>query len=344
MKKTKILIILLAISILICLSLGGLGYYTSTKSTANNNNSNGSKYEITMMYYLNGTEKLTEMPANSNESLYKFDKYVCTNKVTGTWDEENWKFSVQKTADATCKLYFVSAVYNVDLNITNAELDEKSTTAVDSNADGVFQITADEGYTFDSATCANEEEIFWDEETSELTVKTIKSDTSCDVAFKLKEYSVVVTVTNGKGAITTNIQHNQQFSTTVTPTSGYGNPTITCNNTDLGQSITAGTWKNNKYTMGAITANTKCVIEFELINVIPVTYTLTIEIAPAGSATVTSPVTVEDGQTVNVTINPIGNTKIGEVTECGGTFNGNVVTVPNVQKNTTCKVIMVLNE
>lgn len=343
MKKIKIFIILLAISILICLSLGGLGYYISTKNTSNNDNSN--KYEISMMYYLNGTEKLTEMPINSeDEVLYKFDKYVCTNKVTGTWDEETWKFSVQKTADATCKLYFVSAIYNVDLNITNAELDEESATTVGSNADGVFQITADEGYTFDTATCANEEEIFWDEETSELTVKTIKSDTSCDVAFKLKEYSVVVTVTNGKGAITTNIQHNQQFSTTVTATSGYGDPTITCNNTDLGQSITAGTWKNNKYTMNAITANTRCVIEFKLINVIPVTYTLTIEIAPAGSATVTSPVTVEDGQTVNVTINPIGNNKIGEVTECSATFNENVVTVPNVQKNTTCKVIMVPNE
>ena len=305
-------------------------------------------YKINMIYYLNSTQKLTDMPINpTDETLYKFDKYICTNKVIGTWNEENWKFNVKKTADATCKLYFVSATYKVTLNISNAKLDDEITnTDVNSGSDGVFKINADEGYTYDSTTCSNNEEIFWDETATELTIKSIKANTSCDVNFKLKEYNVELSVTNGKSSTTKVIQYNQNFTSTVTPTSGYGNPTITCNNVDLGQSVTAGSWANNTYTMNSIKANVKCVIEFKLIEVVPVTYTVTIEVAPEGTATVTSPLSVKSGESVTFAIDVEDGYKIGDLTECKGAVdnNNNTITIANVQKNSTCRIIMVEDE
>lgn len=346
MKNFKVFKILLLIIIIITLSFGVLGFYIS-KTTNNTQNNNKSSYSIKLLYYLNSSEKLTDMPSNSDEeTLYKFDKYVCTNNVKGTWDDENWKFNIQKTADATCKLYFVSATYNTTLNITNGTLDENAVTIVNSNADGVFKINATEGYTYDTATCSNNEEIVWDETTSELTVKSIKSDTACNVNFKLKEYNVEISVTNGKSGITKIIQYNKSFTSTVTPTSGYGNPTITCNNVDLGQSVTSGTWANNIYTMNSITSNIKCVIEFKLVEVVPVTYSITLEIVPSGTATVTSPLSVKSGESVTFAIDIEDGYKIGDLTECKGAVNNDngTITISNVQKNSTCRIIMVEDE
>jgi hypothetical protein len=346
-NKIKAITLILIFFIVVCLGLGSFGYYHSTTNTSknsNNDNDSNDKYKINMIYYLNSTQKLSDIPTNTEEeTLYKFEKYVCTNKVKGIWNEEDWKFDVDKTADATCKLYFISAIYNTTINVTNGILDPSAITKVDSNSDGVFKITANEGYTFDKVTCANEEEVLWDETKSELTVKKIKSDTTCDVSFKLKEYSVEISVTNGRGAITKTIQHNQTFSSSVTATSGYGNPTITCNNTDLGQSAAPGTWANDTYTMNSVTSNLKCVIEFKLIEVTPVKYTVTIEIVPSDRGSVdNNSLSVNDGESVVFNVNVVEGYKIGSLTECKGAVNNenNTITISNVRQNLKCRIYM----
>jgi hypothetical protein len=74
----KVLKVILIFSIVFCLLLGGIGYYKTITNTITSPKNNKSDYKISMIYYLNGTQKLTEMPINPREEiLYKFDKYFC---------------------------------------------------------------------------------------------------------------------------------------------------------------------------------------------------------------------------------------------------------------------------
>lgn len=329
MNKSKIAIVLLIIGILLCTSAGVYGYLNSgTKGSSSN-------YNVKIIYYLD-EELVDKMPKNTEDEIkYKYDRYACTNKVTGKWNEITWTFTPDKTADATCKVYFSGAMYQVNLNIVNGTLATDAETLINKGKDGTFIITPNTGYVFDATTCTNDEEIFWDETKNELTVKNIQSDTDCDVAFKLSELNVEISVTNGGGSTTKKAQYNTELTSEVTPTSGYGSPTITCTNDQT------GTWSNNQFKMASVTKDTKCTITFKLTTTI--LYTVTLEIS-GGHAQTPSSQTIESGANAYFTLTIDEGYKIGSIAPgCNATFENKLVVVPNIVKNTTCTVNIVPN-
>lgn len=331
MNKFRLVMILMIIGILLCSAAGIYGYLN------NNENNNVNKYDVKIEYYLD-EEKVDTMPKNTVEEIkYKYDRYVCTNKVTGTWNEDKWTFTPNKTADATCKVYFAGAMYQVTLNISNGLLATDTETLINKGKDGIFTITPTTGYVFDTAICTNEEEIFWDETKNELTVKNIQDNTSCDVAFKLSELEVEISVTNGGGSITKTAQYGAELTSSVTPTSGYGDPTITCTNEQT------GTWASNVFKVESVTSNTKCTVTFKLTATI--LYTVTLEIS-GGHATTPTPQTIESGANAYFTLTIDSGYEIDSITGsgCNATFENSLVVVPNVIKNTTCTVNIVPNE
>ncbi len=330
MEKNKIWIILLSILILIFIGFGIYGLL-------NYKTDNKKEYEIKILYYLDEIEEIEEIPKNTEEVLYKFDKYVCTNKITGTWDEDSWTFTPNVTTDGTCKLYFLSTKHDVTLNISNGALELNAVTLIEDGKDGTFLITPNEGYVFESSTCSNQEEIFWDEESNELTVKTIESDTTCAVMFKLNEFEVEIVVNNGKGATVLTSQYGQELTSSVTASSGYGNPKVTCTNSQT------GTWTNNTFKIESVTNNTKCTVSFELTQTTPTLYTVSLTLNGHGSYP--GPAQVISGGTAYFNIIPENGYKIGSISDCtNATFNDLLVTVSSVVKNTTCTVNMIPNE
>lgn len=329
MNKNKIIVILLIVGILLCSSAGIFGLLKANKG-------NSKEYNVKIIYYLD-EEEVDKMPKNTAEEIkYKFDRYACTNKVTGKWDEKTWSFIPNKTADATCKVYFLGSMYQVDLNIINGTLAENVQTLVNKGKDGAFAIIPNEGYIFNGATCTNNEEIFWDETKNELTVKNIQSDISCDVTFKLNELNVEISVTNGGGSATKKAQYGAELVSEVTPTSGYGDPTITCTNEQT------GTWSNNQFKIARVTQDTKCTVAFKLTATI--LYTVTLEIA-GGHAQVPTSQTIESGANAYFNLVIEEGYKIGKITGtgCNAISEGKLVIVPNVVKNTTCTVNIVPN-
>ncbi len=332
MEKNKIAIILIVIGILLCSAAGIYGYLNvGTKGSTSNG-----KYDVKIIYYLD-EEVVDTMPKNTAEEIkYKYDRYACTNKVTGKWNETTWTFTPNKTADATCKVYFSGAMYQVNLNIANGTLVADTETLINKGKDGAFTITPTTGYVFDTTVCTNDEEIFWDETKNELTVKNIQSDTNCAVTFKLSELNVEISVTNGGGSTTKTAQYGTELTSEVTPTSGYGDPTITCTNEQT------GTWSNNQFKIASVTKDTKCTVAFKLTTTI--LYTVTLDIA-GGHAQIPTPQTIESGANAYFTLTIDAGYKIGSVTGtgCSATFENNLVIVPNVVKNTTCTVNIIPN-
>ncbi len=83
-KKNKIIIILFITAILLCLICGIYGLLN-----ARFNSNKNKEYTVQILYYLDEDQKLNEIPKNNeDETLYRYDRYICTNKVKGKWDEE----------------------------------------------------------------------------------------------------------------------------------------------------------------------------------------------------------------------------------------------------------------
>ena len=126
MKKNNIgvmvFLIILMVGCLICGTLGALEnktHFLSPKEDNKNkdNEEQTDNFQVTYRYYLENEEvdtlppkeKLDEETVEETEIetyMYVFDRYLCNNNVTGTWDEETWTFNPVLTANATCRLYF----------------------------------------------------------------------------------------------------------------------------------------------------------------------------------------------------------------------------------------------
>ena len=120
-NKTGTLYLLLTL-IIISLAGGTIGLIANLNmepSNPSDTNKDGT-FKITYKYYVDDTEvsdivKQEKIKiANENfegvideKEMYTFEKYECSNDVKGSWNNENWEFTPDLTADSTCKLYFL---------------------------------------------------------------------------------------------------------------------------------------------------------------------------------------------------------------------------------------------
>ncbi|MBQ3142821.1 MAG: hypothetical protein IJB82_04870 [Bacilli bacterium] len=344
MRKNLLAPIILGFLSLTSFGAGAIGLVQSMDKEPLDQNT---EYIIKYNYYVDD-EEVTSLPTNKNKNKpdYVFNRYSCTNKVTGEWNENTWTFTPTITNNATCKLYFNKANYKINFNIEYGELRNNNGTllsdeqkekgfTVEREKDYVAKIVPDEGYSLVSVECDKENVTNWDKENNELTVKNVKEDTTCKVKFGISNYEVKINVVGGAGTTTLNVDHGNQVNSVVTPNAGYGNAKITCSN---GQT---GVWQDNKFTIEKITNTTECAVEFSIL-----AYEIKVNV-DGGTATPSS-YTVHYNSSKKFTITPDKGYTVSEgygVTGCPtGTLkysNGELeLTVSDVTTDLTCNVTL----
>lgn len=347
MGKNYGTIITIGILTVSCFILGLIGLIQNKR---NDDSQIKEEYKIKYIYYVDGNE-VEDLPANSNKITkdYIFNRYSCTNKVMGEWNDFTWKFVPETTNTATCKLYFNKAYYSVKFEIEYGELrnidgsvineeDKLKGLTVEREKNLVAKILPNVGYSLVSVDCDKNNVTDWDKENNELTVKAVKADTTCIVKFDLSKYDVEVKVTgatiNGAGETKLTIEHGKPVNVTVTPNTNYVDPKIECTNNQI------GTWSNNKFTIEKLEKETICTLEFKLK-----TYNVTVNVDHGSATPSKAPVNINGSKDFVITADPgfIISEGYG-VTGCTDNFefsSGKLTfKVNNVTSDLTCNITL----
>ena len=281
-KNSKLIMYVLVVLIVACLAAGGVGYYKSLSIKPNdpgsNNNGNNDKkdYKVVYKYYLDGIESETEIKdekenvdsenfegASESKRLYSFDKYTCSNDVSGQWNDEEWKFTPNLTADTTCRLYFVKNTHEIKVIAVNATVNNATETVVKVEKDKETNVamSPNPGYKYTSFDCTNRTVSEYNSETNTLVIKSATKDSECTVSYAVSAYTAEIKVQNGTiegKEDNKKANYGEAITFTVLPSENYSDPTIDCTN---GQ---AGSYSGGKFTIGAITNDTVCTISFRI--------------------------------------------------------------------------------
>ncbi len=346
--KRKGTLIILIILFLISAGCAGIGfYYNKNRKVEPELPPEPEKGKVVYVYYLED-EKVNEMPSNTSKDeegneikndTYTFSRYACTNDLTGTFDEENWKFIPNEdNIDSTCNLYFVHSKYSITLTVVNGIADENNAEYVEREGNGAFKIIPDEGYEYKDSVCSDDKEVTWDAKTSSLLINAVTKDVMCKVNFSVKTLTAKITVINGTGNTSTDVKYGESVTAVVEANDGFEKPKVECTNKQT------AIFENNQVTIEKLTNNTECKITFTAV---PVTkYSLKVELP--------SQVTVISGSTLQ----EIESGKDGTFTlqtdegysstmTCGGVAPSNVEDVNSttkkytflaIKKDITCKV------
>ncbi|MEG0798815.1 MAG: hypothetical protein RR228_02230 [Bacilli bacterium] len=298
MKNKNIIIITLCTFIVLSFTAGIIGLL---ERNSKKEKPPVTKYKATYVYLLDDKE-VTAIPKNEKDkNSVSYSRYSCTNRVEGSWDNEKWSFTPVLTANTTCKIYFVSTEFEMSFKIENGSIANitpdqtgiyKANKKGATTADFIQEILPKEGYSYKDASCNSNNEISWDKENKELTIKNIKENTLCTVNFEISNYEVKTLVENGSGASSLTIKHGENANATVTPSIGYGTPVITCTNKQN------GTWINDKFTVTKVTDNTSCTVTFK-----PLTFDINLSVTN-GTSDVKSPIKLEYNKTKTFTLTP----------------------------------------
>lgn len=284
-KKSNGVLIVIIIMIILSLSGGIIGLLASIREdtiTPSDKNNEKKDYEITYRYYIDSEEvskskiddskeKTVECDLVTNptctstkqEATIKFEKYTCTNNVKGEWNETNWEFTPDLTANTTCRIYFTNLIHDIKIAVTNATLPVDNPEGIIKNKlgqDSTIVITPTTGYKFDKADCDNNATAEFNQETNLLTIKNVTKNTSCTISFKINDYTVEVKTSNGTSSSEPkSANYGGTVTFDVTPAENYGEATVTCTNEQK------GTFANNILTVSGITNNTVCTVQFKKI-------------------------------------------------------------------------------
>ncbi len=342
-KNKKGIIALLIILFLACLTCGFLGLFQNTKKEKTPETPK--EYVVNTIYYLDNVQ-VEEIPTNEfNEDgvqeikyAFDFESTVCTNNVKWDWDEEKWTFTVNKTADSTCRVYFVNTKFDITVRVTGGTLKTSDTVAL-RGEDHIVEIKPTAGYTYSNTVCANNEIGTWDEKTNKLTIASVLKTTTCDVLFEIEKYTVQIISENGSGSTTIEEQeYGSKVTSNVVASSGYsysGAPVCTNKQT--------ATWIDGVLTIAKLTSDTVCTLTFTLTPVTPTTFT--VKINESAHITVTNSSdksqSVGDGDNVFVGVTMQDGYAIDHVT-CTSSeteISAGIIEIHNVTKNQICTIV-----
>ena len=269
--KNKIIMIVLFIVFTICITCGIYGLILNLRSETNNPKEPEKIINMTYKYFLEN-EEIFEMPINtiistntddiSNNINFIFKKYICSEGITGRFDEEKWQFIVDKNPDineGTCDLHFVKARYDITFSLKNAIEDETNPKTIERETDGIFKFIPNDGYIYKTSTCTNNKEPIWNDTDKSLTINAIMNDINCEIEFERKQLKINVVVKNGNGDTTETIFYGEGKTIIVEPKEGYQNAKVTCTNNQI------ATFDNNTIIIDKLTNDTICTVTYQAI-------------------------------------------------------------------------------
>lgn len=308
--------------------LGCVGFYQNKKAHDKTN------FIVDYIYYIDGTV-VASMPENIGS--YDFDNYVCTNKVTGEWNESEWKFTPNLIdSSSNCSLYFKTKTYEVKVDFVGGKNKDETYNGISTVKKGEsleFEVSFDEGIGFDNVECTNNETGSFNDESSKVIIGPFNNTSTCVVNFKTKTYSVKVETTNGTpGSETIKVEHSKDGKLEVIPITNYTYDLLTCNNNQ------EATWKDNNFEIKNVTSDTICILKFKLKS-----YKVMVDVENGTVDTESKQIVIGKSETFVITPED-GYTLDGATVDCGkkanGAFENSKLEVKDVTDEATCKVVL----
>ena len=258
----------------------------------------------------------------------------CTNGVSGSISGSTVTVS-NVTSNTTCTVTLPSKTYTVSATTNDtsmATVNAPASVSVNNGSSHTFTFTVKTGYEYESVSGCNG---VFDTSTNKLTVSNVTSNTTCQVNFKAKTYTVNMNVSGGTISPTSaTASHGSSKTFTVTASTGYTTTgaTVSCTNG------VSGSISGSTVTVSNVTSNTTCSVTLPL-------KTYTVSAAPNSTtyATVSAPssVSVSHGGSYTFTFTVKTGYEYSSLSNCtGGSYNKstNTLTVSNVTSNRSCTV------
>lgn len=360
-KKSNALIYILLFLITLSLAGGIIGLMAKKSGVTNNTDTpkEPKDFRVTYKYYLDGEEVSTEIKQEKiqvenpefegvidNKDLYTYEKYTCTNEVTGSWNNEEWSFTPELTADTTCRLYFLKNFHEVTVNTSNAVLPNNTNTQkflIERNTNKITNIIPTEGYKIDTPNikCTNESTAVYNEETKDLTISNVNKDSICTIPFILRGYEVELQVSMGEA---TETKKTASIGDTVTfnatPLENYTFGSVSCTNEQTAEYDQV----SNTLSIKNINNDTKCVLQFKQNK-----HQVSLEVIGGVLVNVKSPLSVDNNSNVSFPLSKNDGYKYtGAKLTCGNVnveseFNTatNMLTIKNVTQDLNCTYTLV---
>lgn len=272
-KKSNAIIYVLLTLVVVNLVLGSIGLIASNNKPTTLPKQGEKDYKVTYKYYVDGSEVKEAIEQEEiqidgefegskvTKKVYSFDKYLCTNNVTGEWNDEKWEFNPNLTSNTTCRLYFNKNFHEVKILATNGVLPnntKEQNKTIELESEVKINVLPTDGYKFNGVECTNSAKAEYDETTHDLTIKDVtKDNTTCTVTFGVSDYTVKVSVDNGSPATSSkSIKYGENAVFDITPAQDYGDPVINCSNDQK------ATFSDGKLTVTSITNNSECSVKF----------------------------------------------------------------------------------
>ena len=238
---------------------------TINKVTNNTTCSISSSKHTVQIKVENGTTTETEKEVNTGEETtfkttpntgYSSPTVTCTNNQKGIIQNNTVTVS-NITNDTTCTVTYKPITYTITYNLGGGSVTgNPATYTIETNTITLKNPTKT-GYTFTGWTGSNGS-------TAQTTVKIPKGsigNKTYTANYKINTYKVNVTVLNGTitGSTSKTVNYNTNATFTVNPSSGYGNPTVSCTN---GQK---GSMNGNTLTVSNVKSATTCTVSYTSI-------------------------------------------------------------------------------
>ena len=223
---------------------------TYTVSVVVNNGTVTGSTSKTVNYNSNGT--FTVNPSTG----YSTPTVSCTNSQNGSISGSTLTVS-NVTANTTCTVTYKPITYTISYTLNGGSVTgNPSSYTVESNTITLKNPTKT-GYTFTGWTGSNGS-------TAQTTVTIPKGSTgnkSYTANYRIKSYTVRATVNNGtiSGSTSKSVNYNSSTTFSLTPTTWYGNPTVSCTN---GQ---RGSMNGNTLTVSNVTNSTTCTVTYNQV-------------------------------------------------------------------------------
>ena len=193
MKKKLILLVTIILTFFV-----GLIFVTNNEKVEANKNffeTNNDESEM-ISVLVDGVEQ-SSFPAKGSAQFDEANS-SCTNGETFSFDEANWKLSVQDISASTrCVVSFITGGHTVSVDVNGGSADEASKT-VNHNGTVQFTITkSNENYVFSGSTCTGASSYSYSDSSHVLSVRGVTQDTYCTLKFSRPTYTVYFDVEGG---------------------------------------------------------------------------------------------------------------------------------------------------
>lgn len=294
------------------------------------------EYPVTISIGIGGTANKTSLnvPYSDTNSFtvtpnagYYVSNISCTNGYTATGYNSSSTTSQtiqvknpNVTEGSTCSVSFAKRSYTISISSSSGGSSNRNSLSVLYGESSTFTVTPNTGYYLSSISCTNGYTANYtsgstNSQTVSIKNTNITKDSSCQVNFAKRSFSVNISTGSGGSSNTSRVSvpYIGSSSFTITPYSGYAVNSVSCSS-GYSASYTAGATYATSVTVRntGTTSTGTCTVTFK-----KATYTVNIYTSGSGSNSKSSG-SVSYGGTMTFTATPLTNNKLSSISCTSG--------------------------